>query len=175
MSGSLKTLVSSPAFVSASDGFSQTGPSRTWRADRSGSPGAVCEEAAVAARRTATNASSVCFKLSLPVPGIAAAADAQRPHLSIKVRALDAQRLRRITDSPLALVERRGDVSPLEPRARLPQRAAIREDHRPSIEAHLSQHVLQADAAPDAEGVDDVLEERPQLDGVAAPGESGNE
>src|SRR5262249_10271462 len=59
----------------------------------------------------------------------AAALHPQRPHLAIEIRPLDAERLGRFADPAAVLFEHGGDVLALEARARLLQRAAVR-DHR---------------------------------------------
>src|SRR3989338_5090389 len=62
---------------------------------------------------------------------------AQRAHLPVEVRALNAERLRRLADAASVLLQHGSDVLALETRARLPQRAAAFQHHRPAAETHV--------------------------------------
>src|SRR5689334_22165467 len=90
----------------------------------------------------------------LPVP-----AHAERPHLAIEIRALDAVRLGRVADSSAMLLEHGRDVFALEARPRLLQGAAVREDDRSAVETDVREHVLEGDVIPGADAGDQRLEQ----------------
>src|SRR5437763_6720641 len=144
-----------PAFESAIEGFSQNGPSRTREMPFSGSGGggSCCADAdeVMISRASAAAAPGIFNSVTsrrppgagLPLqPSIAR--DFQRSHLAIEVRTLNAERLRRLADPPLMLLEDGRNVFALEAGPCLPQRAAVGEHDRPAIESHVGEHVLEA-------------------------------
>src|SRR5262245_38642390 len=102
-------------------------------------------------------------------PCTAARIDAQRPYLPVKIGPLDAERPGRIADPAVVLLEDGGDVVALETRPRLAERAAVQEGHRVAVEPDVREDILEADAAAARQPRDEALDERAQLEAVAAP------
>src|SRR5262249_48563598 len=179
-SGSLKTLSSTPALVSAMVGFSISGPIRRRTSAGSGPPADVaCASAFTAPTQTAAHARMQrALEDATPTRAILlmpAPRHAQGSQLSIQVCTLDAERSGRLADSTAGPRETGGDVLSREVGTGLFGRPAVGEAGRSAAEPDVSQDVLEADSTTALRAVNDRLEQRAKLRGVAAPRQRRNQ
>ena len=87
----------------------------------------------------------------------------------MQVGPLDPQGPRRVADSAPVLLQDRRDVFLLEPRPRLFQRAAAGQQTGAAIEFHVTEDVLERDAASSLHASDDRLEQPPELGRISSP------
>src|SRR5262245_51887446 len=96
------------------------------------------------------------------------------PHLAIEVRALDAEHARGVGNPPAMLLQDRGNIVALELGARLAERGIEPGGAHAAFELRVRQDVLEPDEAAGRQQ-DQALEQRAQLQGVAAPRQRGEQ
>src|SRR5438093_13250674 len=96
----------------------------------------------------------------------AIAAHLQRSHFAIEIRPLNAERLRRVADAPVVVIEYRLDVLALEARPRLAQRSRVGLRRVHADEPNVHEHVLDADTAPARQSVEHLPDPPPQTHGL---------